>query len=372
MQPSSTSAVPDVHETSTALDIDVTTDDEPSISEALSSSISSQWVKAFHEEFDTIQAAGTYKKRDQNGMHSRPIPSGVILRVKRNENGDVARLKARLVARGNLQTKSHSSYASLYAPVASFDLVRLLLTLSVQFGWYRYQLDVKGAFLYADLPSGTEVYLRLPTIAGVKQADGSVVRLIKSLYGLREAPNVWYASLKNILSTLGFERLTCSERLFVLKRKAETVILLAYVDDLALFGEKKLIAWVKQRLMERLQITDLGVGKQFLGVTIVENEFMLTQRTLTEKIFNSTGMQSFKPTRVPLPLNHVLYEARKELSPKERSEMETVPYRNIVGALLHLSTRTRPDLCTAVSMLGKFAACPAQQYWKAMKHFYCT
>lgn len=48
--------------------------------------------------------------------------------------------------------------------------------------------------------------------------------------------------------------------------------------------------------------------------------------------------------------------------------MESVPYRETLGLLIFLSTLTRPDLATAVSMLGKIQAEPARKHWQAMKH----
>lgn len=47
--------------------------------------------------------------------------------------------------------------------------------------------------------------------------------------------------------------------------------------------------------------------------------------------------------------------------------MQTVPYSSVLGSLLHLNTRTRPDLATAISMLGKFQSDPAPRHWKALK-----
>jgi len=79
-------------------------------------------------------------------------------------------------------------------------------------------------------------------------------------------------------------------------------------------------------------------------------------------------MQDAKPTRTPLPMGHVLYEARSELTEKDAAVMENVPYQSVLGCLLFLSTRTRPDIATAVSMLGKFASAPTINHWQAMKH----
>lgn len=50
--------------------------------------------------------------------------------------------------------------------------------------------------------------------------------------------------------------------------------------------------------------------------------------------------------------------------------MPNVPYRNILGALIYLSTRTRPDIATSVFLLGKFQVHPAPSNCNALKHLF--
>jgi len=78
---------------------------------------------------------------------------------------------------------------------------------------------------------------------------------------------------------------------------------------------------------------------------------LLSQRPFSEKIFDLAGMTKAKPTRAPLPLSHPLYEEKIPPRPKDQEAMRDVPYREVLGSLLFLATRTRPDLETAVSML---------------------
>ena len=67
--------------------------------------------------------------------------------------------------------------------------------------------DIDQAFVRADLAE--DVYMRLPE--GCHSLSGKVVKLSKSLYGLRQASRQWYALLKKCLSALGFvhDRIVC-------------------------------------------------------------------------------------------------------------------------------------------------------------------
>ena len=61
-------------------------------------------------------------------------------------------------------------------------------------------LDVTGAFLYGSVTR--PVYVKLPKEAG---AGDKVGRLVKSLYGLRDAPQIWKRHVVRTLVTMGFE-----------------------------------------------------------------------------------------------------------------------------------------------------------------------
>lgn len=150
---------------------------------------SQKWLRAIADEFRTIDKHGTWtdaSRRDApKGVYV--LPSGIVLRVKRDSQGHVAKYKARLVVRGNFQADGND-YAELYAPVACIELVRLMFAVSVSKGWSIEQMDVKSAFLHAKLPDTDDVWIRLPKVPGVPAANGRVVKLVKSLYGLRQAP----------------------------------------------------------------------------------------------------------------------------------------------------------------------------------------
>lgn len=216
----------------------------------------------------------------------------------------------------------------------------------------------------------TRIWMRLPNNNSITSANGGIFQLQKSLYGLREPPKFWYATIEKLLKSLELEALSCSECLFVLRRGGLMVIILAYVDDLGLFGDFIRISWVKDQLSKRLRITDLGPSKYFLGVSISEEEsgISLTQKPLLERILVDTGMTTCKATRSPPPLSHILYESRKDLTEAEMHEMEGNPYKKVLGSLLYLRTRTRPDFSTAASMLANFSSSPSAQHWTAMKH----
>jgi hypothetical protein len=111
--------------------------------------------------------------------------------VKQDRNGKIERYKARLVAKGYRQTYG-IDYDETFALVAKMSTVRTLISCAAIFGWPLYQLDVKNAFLHGDLRE--EVYMEIPPGFGTSQIHGKVLRLRKSLYGLKQSPRAWFDS----------------------------------------------------------------------------------------------------------------------------------------------------------------------------------
>ena len=96
--------------------------------------------------------------------------------------------------------------------------------------------DVDQAFARADLKE--DVFMRLPEGCGT--LSGNIVKLNKSLYGLRQASRQWYAMLKKCLLALGFEQCLTDSCVFRLIRGGIVVlILVVHVDDIFVVGKKE-------------------------------------------------------------------------------------------------------------------------------------
>ena len=82
-----------------------------------------------------------------------------IFRNKTDEEDNVIRNKARLVAQGYSQLEG-VDYDETFAPVAHMESIRILLALACQLKFKLYQMDVKSAFLNELLKE--DVYVAQP------------------------------------------------------------------------------------------------------------------------------------------------------------------------------------------------------------------
>ena len=219
------------------------------------------------------------------------------------------------------------------------------------------------------LPEGDDIWIKLPNIPGNPSLSGKIVRLIKSLYGLRQAPKLWYKYLYQRLKKLGFCRSSSSDSLFLL-RSTDPVFILAYVDDILIIGSRKAVSIVVRQLEKEFTVTNLGKCSHYLGVKFEKRPdgIFMSQSSYIKRIIESAHMTTAKPSKHPLPMSHPLYDELIELTDKEEEEMKNIPFRKALGALLFLSTRTRPDITTAVSMLAKYQSKPSMQHWKMAKN----
>lgn len=113
-------------------------------------------------------------------------------KTKLNEKGEVDKYKSRLVAKGYAQQQG-IDYTEVFAPVAKWDTIRLVLALAARRGWDVYELDVKSAFLYGELKE--DVYVNQPPGYVRKGEKHKVYKLLKALYGLRQASRAWYSRI---------------------------------------------------------------------------------------------------------------------------------------------------------------------------------
>ena len=114
--------------------------------------------------------------------------------------------KARQNVDGSRMTKG-VHYDKLYAPVASWTSIRLLLTMIVFHNWTTKQIDCVQAFPQA--PADKDLYLKVPEgfeVEGGKKGDYAL-KFHKNVCGQKQAGRLWYRYLtKKLLEELGFER----------------------------------------------------------------------------------------------------------------------------------------------------------------------
>lgn len=112
------------------------------------------------------------------------------------------------MARG-YQQEEHTN--NVYSPIARVQTLKLLLLYCCQYSLIIEQMDVETAFLNGNI-SG-KVYISQPE--GYEDSSNKVLKLNKSLYGLRESPRQWYECFNKYMTQINFERVNHDYCLYV-------------------------------------------------------------------------------------------------------------------------------------------------------------
>uniref|UniRef100_A0A8D8ZJ24 Copia protein n=1 Tax=Cacopsylla melanoneura TaxID=428564 RepID=A0A8D8ZJ24_9HEMI len=272
---------------------------------------------------------------------------------KEKSDGDMSIYKARLVARGFEQDEKFN-FEDTYAPVAKLQTLRILLAVSVHKGMEIHQMDVVCAFLNGNIDE--IVYMEKPN--GFQSDTNTVLRLKKSLYGLKKSPKYWNVKLNDFLIEQGFKR---SENDLCLYVKGSTYILI-YVDDILLISKcENEINGLKDKFKNTFKMKDLGIVSKYLGMQIVRkgNTVKINQTDYIKSVLKKFNMDKCKPVSVPIDPN---FTYSGEADPR----YETM-CRSLIGALLYVSLCSRPDIMVSVSILARNQHIANENLWIALK-----
>lgn len=288
-----------------------------------------EWKKAMEKEIESIEKNNTWE------LSTLPTEKKVIglkwiFKLKKDADGRIVKHKARLVAKGYAQEHG-IDFNEIFAPVTRLETVRLLLALSAKNNWEVHHLDVKTAFLNGEL--NEDVYVAQPEGFEKVGREHLVYKLIKALYGLRQAPRAWYAKLNSCLENLGFTKCPYEHAVYTRKEGGETLIIAVYVDDLLVTGsDKALIKRFVEQMSSNFEMSNLGRLSYYLGIEVkqLEGYIELKQTGYARKILEKAGMNDCNPTKYPMD--------PKELLTKDEGgiAVDVTQYKSIVGGLRYL------------------------------------
>jgi hypothetical protein len=219
--------------------------------------------------------------------------------------------------------------------------------------------------------------MKLPTgfsIEGMKLTEEEkkehVLKLVKNLYGQKQAGRVWYQHLRKNLIKLGFKPSEFDECVFYYG----TTIFIVYTDDTILLGpDKKEIETIFKKLESTFNIEDQGELSDYLGIKIIRSKdgtMEWSQPTLIQSILKDLGLMDVKgknqpTTRTTPSLTTVILTSHED--EPDHDESKSFNYRQVIGKLLYLEKSTRPDISCAVHQCARFCANPKTKHAEAVK-----
>ena len=332
----------------------------------LASSDAMQWRKAWDSEVKSLKNNGTWVI--ENLPEGRTgIGCPWVFKIK--EDG---RYKARLVAK-EYAHEAGVDYHETFAPVAKFTILPMLLALSAENDWEIEGMDVKRAFLHSELAES--IYMEMPE--GLKpetgemgNLPGQVCRLIKTIYGLKQAPCAWYGKINEFFSEHGFYRSEEDYSLFVHENRH--LIILLYVDNLILAAStQQAIEWGKDALKKAFGMTELGELKTFIRVEVqrdrTQRTLKINQQSYIDRILTDHGIENCARVATPIKPGTRLERSTEEYS---ANPADIHQYQSAVGLLMYAMLGSRPDIAYAVGTVSKFCNKPNNDHWVVVKRIF--
>jgi Reverse transcriptase (RNA-dependent DNA polymerase) len=314
------------------------------------------WKDAVEEELIKLQTLDTWEFADlPDGK--RPVGCKWVFTVKYTPTGLLDRFKARLVAQGYSQVPG-DDFLETFSPTVRFESLRTLLAIGAYLDWEIHQTDVVSAYPRSILHA--EVYMKPPQ--GLQAVPGKVLRVKKSLYGLKQSGREWYLEACKGLEELGLYPIFADTCIFV--SKDQRLIVGLYVDDMVILADDiKVVQSFKAGIAKRWEIKDLGEVKRILGLEITRDRakrtIKITQTAYTDEMIAEYGLADARETKTP----SVSLETLEPTSATDKLA-NVDQYRRVIGKLLYLMRGSRPDICFTVSRLSRYVAKPAEKHWR--------
>ena len=311
-----------------------------------------KWLASGLKELTVINDNNTFEiveKKDIPLKYGNPLPARMICTIKRDGT-----YKCRLVVMGNYEKSDW--YIDYYSPTANFTSFLFLISLAAQNGLVLGSTDITGAFLYAVLDEYVYIVLedcveikKMLRILGYTIPDNKPIywKLLKSLYGLKIAPQKFNQHISSHLIEKGYDQCINDPCLFKkLDDNGKATYLLIHVDDtLMVATDETLVLEAKDKLREAYVITEDNDVSQFIGITIdrdLMGNIQLSQLDLLNRILDEFDPLNDLPMR-ERPTRSVRSDYIDASKPVDKDK-----YRSLLGSLMFMM-RTRFDINFAIS-----------------------
>ena len=336
--------------------------------QAVNSPDSVKWKAAMDMEIASCINKGVWEEVNVKDLPigANVLPCKWVYKVKVDETGAAIQHKARITPKGFRQ-KEGKDYFEVFARTGMYKTMRFGLSLAAKWDHELEQLDVPTAFLNADLDE--DVYMQLPE--GYRDGKQDIVlRLKKSLYGLKQSPRNWYIRVSTfILERLGFKATVSDPCLFWKRSKTGRLILIyLFVDDFqGSFHRDDREEWngYKSQLVKEFNTKDMGESKWMLGMRITRDRKARTI-TLDQEVYVTKALEKYgyaECTTRATP--EIVGAAHQEPTDEQRKPADRQRYMEITGTLMYAAISTRLDIAHAVFYLASHMLAPTQQHMAA-------
>ncbi|CAI7780847.1 unnamed protein product [Closterium sp. NIES-54] len=354
----------------TAVHGDTLPKEPATVQQALGGEHREKWRGAMNRELKALEDWNTWKVVPISVARNKTILTGKwVFRVKTKADDTIEKFKARWVVRGFDQEHGRD-FTETFAPVSRHTSLRIILATVAMKKKKLRQIDVANAFLYA--PVDAEIFVELPHSSHGE--PNQVCQLLKSLYGIKQAPRLWQQHLHARLIRIGFKQLPHDQGMYRLTKDEDYILLIVYVDDLLYIGSTDSITtWFEGELQRDLTLEVSSTITQYLGLNIREEENAIH---LSAEKYGDTIAKRFTipPAAIFMPYRYTAGNDKGDSAPLKPAGIRN--YQKKLGCLLFAAVTCRPDLSYSASQLATYLKRPKAEHLaeldRALHYFVST
>jgi hypothetical protein len=339
-----------------------------------------RWKASMDREIASCEANKTWTKVKRSTLPpgANVLPCKWVYKIKLDEHGGDAQDKSRITPKGFKQ-RHGIDFDEVFASTGKYKTLRAFTSICTRNRMRMGQMDVPSAFCKPLLKE--LVFMQMPQ--GYEE-DGMVLRLDKSLYGLKQAGRNWKEMATNfIVGELKFTMCKSDPNLFYKRTRTNRLLLLfLYVDDLrGGHDDADLEEWkeIKKALYDKFQTKDLGEATMMLGMRITRDWERHTTK-IDQELYITQALEKFGLTECKVADTPAVANACDEPETKAQHEKSVADgsgkpadrqrYMEMVGTLLYAAISTRPDIAFAVGLLTRFMQEPLKRHEKAAERVF--
>eukprot|EP00438_Fugacium_kawagutii_P030710 Skav213064 [mRNA] locus=scaffold364:594309:601403:- [translate_table: standard] len=345
-----------------------------------------EWLPCIKEEVDSLleekqafrkvtkaEVQEIVRKAAEEGKKVEFIPSKSVYTKKPQGGGH--KKKARWVICGNYE--SHRPTENNYSSGADAASFRLVVWTCSKYQWEAVVVDIKSAFLNADMEEDDVVIIVKPPPLYVERKvleKDVYYQPIKAVYGLRRSPRLWGKCRDTTMKDMRIPCEVREEQVMVrlvpleaepnvwraINERTEEVLgmVMTYVDDMFVAGVPPVKSAIVQAIRQAWTTSAPQEVSQeptrFLGMEVTKKrneevqreDWMLTQQAFIQDLIQKEDQ--VKERKIPITRDQAAMEDKGELPTAEAVRA----CQKVVGEMLWLVTRTRPDIMFALARMG--------------------
>jgi hypothetical protein len=310
---------------------------------------------------------------------AKPISSFLFYKPKHDAEGNLLKLKARLVATDSSEESALNPNKS--SPTVRLESVLGVLSIAAAEGRSLAVMDIGNAYLEASV-GNEKIFVQLdrsvshamiklrPSMATFRNDKGRIVaKLNKALYGCVVSAKLWYEHMSGILRALGFRSNPYDVCVFNKTHDGRQITVCLYVDDLLVTSQSKALTdWLNAELSKKFKKVKFNSKErlEFLGLEITQREGQIdvSMAKYTAGLLEEWGGSGKDSS----PAGPDLFRSSENSKRLDYAGSEIFQRRT--ARLLFLAKRVAPEILLAVSYLQGRGKAPTEDDLEKLDRVY--